>query len=154
MAFKSLVLCLSSLLAHYPMLPTAPSQETSCKLQCAVHCSTWYVSFWDTQAERSWKPAFPFGYLIFATERTPTTLNLVSGDVKTKLSRLPQQLCSESTGCLVCSTPLLKIWRGTISSFIVFYSACRHSSTHLKKTLQQCTELSDWCRITRQQNTR
>lgn len=33
----------------------------------------------------------------------------------------------------ICSTPLLKILRGTISSFVVFYSACKHSSTHPRR---------------------
>lgn len=126
-------------------------RAASCNVQCTAICD---ISIWDTQAKRSWKPASPFGCWIFATKRTLTTLNLVSGAVKMKLCRPPQQLCSESADCLVCSTPL-KNMKGNNKLFYCFLQCLQTQFCPSKEEIsQQCTEVSDWCRITRQQNTR
>lgn len=142
MAFKSLVLCLSSPLAYYSMMPIAPSHETSCKLQCAVHCNMWYASIQDAQAERSWKPAFPFGCLIFATKKDTDNTEPSKWGCENEAVPAAPAAPFRKHRLSICSTPLLQIWRGTISSFIVFYSACRHSSTHPKKRF--CNSALNW----------
>lgn len=131
MAFRSLVLCLSSPLAH----SVAYCTQAWDKLQVATCSALQYVVCVHLRhtSRKIMETSLPFWLLDFCHKKDADNIEPRKWGCENEAVQLPQQLCSESTGCLVCSAQLLKIWRRTISSFIVFYSACRHSSTHLKK---------------------